>query len=305
MIGKLYIDGYDAYAAFGVFVVEGGYDSLVAFPPMKSIESNNWAEEDGEEFDLSAPTLGTREFSIKFGYHGANGKYGGLIELLSDKSYHTFDFREIDKTCRLRLVANPALNYILDTGLFTLSFADDFPLEGYSYSAPSTTVSPQGGYDIDGISLSDYGVCILQGSEAEILKSPAVKKNLLIDINSKSGAIYDGERVTFQAKDVKLNCLMRAGTLAEFWRNYNAFIYDLTRPEERRFYVDSTGDEYLCHYRNSSVKHFMPVGGKVWFSFSLTLVFNSFRVKDDEYLLSSEIGELIITEEEGDSIDLS
>ena len=61
MIGKLYIDGYDAYAAFGVFVVEGGYDSLVAFPPMKSIESNNWAEEDGEEFDLSAPTLRSRE----------------------------------------------------------------------------------------------------------------------------------------------------------------------------------------------------------------------------------------------------
>lgn len=304
MTGTLYIDGKDAYSTYGVFVTEGGYNELVAFPPLKSVASNNWAEEDGEEFDLSAPTLNTREFNIKFAYHGSSARFGGMIELLSDKSYHTFDFREIGKSYSLRLVTQSAHNVAISMGLFTLRFADDFPLDGYSYIAPVSTIAPQPDYELDGIRLSDYGIYVLQGSEAEILKSPAVKKNLLVDINSKNGAIYDGEYVTFQTKEVKINCLMRAATLPEFWQNYNAFLYDLTRPDERMLYVDSTSYEYPCYYKNCTVNKFAPTG-KVWFQFSIVLVFTSFRVLDDEYLLASEVGELIVTEDGEYAIDLS
>ncbi len=303
MRGTLLVDNIDVYEAFGVFVVEGGYNELVAFPAMKSVASNDWWEEDGQEFDLSAPTLASHEFSMKFAFHGAS-RFGGFIKLLSDTSYHTFEFNEIGKTYRLRMIANSLLHTNNGLGLFTLSFADDFPLEGYTYSPPDSNMVRQYGYDIDGVSLSSYGVYLLRGSEAAIQKSPAVKKNLTVDINSKFGVIYDGEHVSFQTKEVKLHCLMRAKSMPEFWQNYNAFLHDLIQPNERMFYVDSIGVEYPCVYKNCSVVTFSPKN-KIWMQFDITLIFNSFRVPDNEVLLASEILELIITEDGEFAIDLS
>ena len=304
MTGKLYIDGKDAYSLYGVFITGGGYNELVAYPSLKKVDSNDWAEEDGIEPDLASPVLDTREFNIKFSYHGVNARFGAFIELISDMAYHTFNFQEIGKTYRLRLVSHPNLSRTLSLGLFTLRFADDFPLDGYTYQAPSSTIIQQTGYELDERNLVNYGVCVLQDSEAEIIKSPAVKKNLLQNIASRSGAIYDGEFVVFQTKGVKLNCLMRAKTLQEFWRNYNALLYDLTRPDERMLYVDSTGYEYPCYYKSCSVDKFFPTG-KIWFQFSIVLVFTSFRVSGEEFLLASEDDFLIITEQDDYAINLS
>ena len=45
--------------------------------------------------------------------------------------------------------------------------------------------------------------------------------------------------------------------------------------------------------------------GKIWWVFDLTLVFTSFRVEGEEYLLASEDDMLIITEDGESAIDLS
>ena len=70
MINRLFIDGNDAYLQYGVYVTSGGFNELVAFPPLKSVDSNDWQEEDGEEADLSAPVLNTREIQVKFAFGG-------------------------------------------------------------------------------------------------------------------------------------------------------------------------------------------------------------------------------------------
>jgi hypothetical protein len=188
--------------------------------------------------------------------------------------------------------------------LFTLQFANDFPLdENYEYIAPQSTIPATGEYELDDMDLSSYGITLLKGSLAELVKSPAVKKNLLTNINGRHGAIYDGENVVFQQKDVRLNCLMRAGTMDEFWRNYDAFLYDLSRPGERRLFVESESEEYPCHYKSMNVSAFSSEG-KIWLQFSLTLVFISFRVGESQYLLAGEDGEIIITEQGEYAIDL-
>lgn len=306
MTGKLYIDGIDVYSSYGVFITEDGYKELLAYPSLKTVDSNDWAEEDGIEPDLSSPVLDTREFNIKFAYHGTYARFGAFVEMLSDNAaYHVFDFREIGRTFQLRLVNQQNLSLAFNLGLFALKFADDFPLDGYNtYLEPLSTVTPQTGYELDGINFSDYGIHVLQGSEAEILKSPAVKKNLLQNIASQNGAFYDGEFVVFQTKEVKLKCLMRAETLSEFWRNYDAFLYDLVRPNERKLYVDSTGYEYPCYYKSCSANKFCPAN-KIWFEFSLVLVFTSFRLDSEEFLLASEDNMLITTEENDYAINLS
>jgi hypothetical protein len=304
MTGTLYIDGKDAYALYGVFVTEDGYTELPAYPPLRKVESNDWAEEDGIEPDLSAPALDTRELSIQFSSHGTDAGFGSFIELLSNGAYHTFSFQEAEKTYRLRLVDQPDLSLAPGLGIFSLRFADDFPLEGYIPHEPDSSIKAATGYELDQRSLADYGISVLQGSEAEISKSPAVKKNLLQQTASQSGAVYDGQGVFFQAKEVKLNCLMQAKTLTEFWRNHHAFLYHLTRPGERMLYVDATGYEYPCYYKSCTVEKFSP-SGKIWFQFSLVLVFTSFRADGDECLLASEKEILILTEQDDYTINLS
>lgn len=309
MMNKLYIsntDGTnkkDAYSEYGVFVMEGGYDELVEYAPLKNVPSNNWQEEDGEEFDLSAPVLDSRELSVKFATHGPNSNLGAFLELLSDKAYHTFEFKEIGRTYKLRLVSQPNLELYKRFGTFSLRLVDDFPLDKYEYKAPQSDIIPMQGYEIDDVDLSKYGVRVLRGSSDEIEKSPSVKKNLLRNINSQSGATYDGQVVTFETKEVKLNCLMRANTLLEFWQNYDALLFDLTREDERNLYVDANGRDYPCFYKSCSVGKFVPTG-KVWFEFSLSLVFTSFRVGADEYILASENREWIVTEDDINVIDL-
>ena len=68
MINRLFIDGNDAYLQYGAYGVSGGWNELVAYPPLKSVESNDWQEEDGVEADLSEPVLNTREVSVKFAF---------------------------------------------------------------------------------------------------------------------------------------------------------------------------------------------------------------------------------------------
>lgn len=303
MIVRLYIDNKDAYINYGIFVADGGYNGLVSFPPLKKIDTIDWAEEDGVEVDLSTPALDTREFPMQFISH-SNVRTGAFFELLSDKAYHTFEFRDIGKTYTLRLVSQPNLDVFYKMEVFTLQFANDFPFpDGYSYLSPQSGLVVESGYELDGRSFADYGVVILQGSDAEILKSPAVKLNILQNVSSRHGATYNGEVVKFKSKDVKLSCLMRARTLTEFWRNYNALLFDLVRPDERTLYVDNTGYDYPCYYKSSNVTEFYPTG-KIWFKFDITLVFTSFRIEDDEYLLASEDGEWIMTEDGEFAIDL-
>ena len=215
MTGQFYLDGIDAYTSLGICVTKGSYNNLVAFPAIKELEKNDWPEEDGQEFDLSNIALNTSDISIEFAYMGSMG-IGGLIDKLSDLSYHEFRFPLIDRTYTLRLSSQNS--YVINTGLeiskFTLT--NDFPREAnYEYQEPindSDLPFPKG-YELDGKDLTDYGVVVLKGSTAEILKTPAVKKNLLQNFKRQDGAIYDGEVVKFQTKEVSLKCLMRAGTI--------------------------------------------------------------------------------------------
>lgn len=300
MINRLFIDGTDAFTAFGVFVTAGGYNGLVAYPPLKEVKSNDWPEEDGIEVDLSAPALNRREFAMTFALSGKDPSLGAFIKLLSDSMYHTFEFREIGRTYRLRMVSHTSLRTALSLGLVTLQLADDFPLDGYKYSSPVSTVATCDDYELDGRPLTDYGVRVLEGTLDEVVKSPAVKQNLLLGTVSHNGDTWDGEAVTFSTKDVKVDCLMRAATLNELWRNYNALLHNLVQPGERRLYIDAIGLEYPCYYKDSSVVEFCA-SGKIWLKFSITLVFTSFRLGNDDYLLAAESGEMFVLEENSET----
>ncbi|WP_320980054.1 hypothetical protein [Bacteroides sp.] len=304
MSGRLYIDGQDVYKQFGMYVTENGYNELIAMPPLKSVTSNDWQEEDGIEADLSAPVLNNREVAVRFAIPGIFSRYLAFIEFLSDGAYHKFNFARIKRTFTLRLVSSSNADLAKMFGFVTLKFADDFPMKDYEYKAPDSSMSTVNDYTIDGESFTVYGVRILQGSLTEVQKLPSVKTNLLRNLKSSNGAIYDAKNVTYKSKDVKLYCLMRANTLDELWRNYDALLYDLIRPNERLLWVDELDKEFPCHYKSCSVQEFYPED-KIWLKFTITLVFTSFRFDGEEFILSTEDNQVIITEQNDNSIDLS
>lgn len=305
MTGRLYIDGYDAYEAFGIYVIDGGYNELIAMPPLKEVEYNDWQEEDGIEADLSDPQLNTREVTIKFCSQRLLSGFIAFIELLSQQSYHDFECRSIERKYKLRLTSQPSIENIVDFGSIGLKFADDFPHKGYEYLPPNSPLKANDDYTLDSVPLTNWGVRVLKGTLKEILKTPAVKANLTRNIKTQPGALYDGKCVTYKTKEVKVSCLMRAEALGELWRNFDALLYDLTRPGERVLEALDIAEEFPCYYKSCSVSSFIPTD-KIWLEFALTFVFtHDFRISD-EPLLSTEDNLFVVLEDEdgGDYVTL-
>ena len=304
MTGRLYIDGYDAYKTWGVYVISGGWNELISYAPLKSVESNDWQEEDGIEADLSDPKLNTKEASILVAYAGLYSRFVEFIALLSDGAYHEFNCAYIHRQFTLRMTQMPNLDHAHTLGFITLKLSNDFPLKGYEYEEPSSRMPRKEDYLIDGLPFTDYGCRILCGSLSEVMKTSTVKQNMLRNIASQAGALYDGAFVTFKSKDVKLKCLMRADNLDELWRNYDALLFDLTRPNERMLEVSELEQTFPCYYKSASVSEFYPTD-KIWLEFTLTLTFtHSFRLDGDDYVLASEDGNIIFTEDGENAIEM-
>lgn len=303
MSGRLYIDGNDVYKQYGMYVSDNGWNELVAMPPLKSVDSNDWNEEDGIEPDLSSPVLNTREVALTFAVQGVFSRYFDFLNLLSDGAYHVFDCAEIGRKYTLRMVSHTSLDYAKLLGKAKIKFADDFPLDGYKYKAPASTIETVDDYTLDDLPLTAYGVRVLQGTLSEVQKPAAVKQNLLRNIKTQTGAIYDGKYVVYKSKDVKLYCLMRADTLDGLWLNYDALLYDLVRPDERRLWVNELEQEFPCHYKSCSVQEFDAEG--IWLKFTLTVTFTSdFRITEDDVVLATEDNIIVFTENGVYAIDM-
>lgn len=316
MVGKLIIDGKDAFGEYGVFVEQYGYGGLIQMPPFKNITTTEWEEYDGEEPDLMNPLLGSKTFGIKFCITDAVGA-GDLYELISDKPYHIYEFVELKRTYKLRLVSNPAYSSFTKIGTFTLNFSDDFPpvvptedtdldsLDEYNMILQETPLAEapdgfkQNGYALDDVDFSLFGVYLIKGTIESLHKAPEVRSNLKTDSKSKSGVEYDGENVNYRAKDTVIKMLIHSDGIDDFWKRWNALFTVLLQPEQRSIYMEDTLEDYECYYKNNSVSKFdiLP-NGKIWCEFTVTMRMTNTRPTGNYLVLATEDGELVITEEE-------
>ncbi len=141
MKGQLYIDNKDVFTELGVATLQGNYGELVAFPSSKTPDSNDWTEEDGKEFDLSSITLDSREFSLEFGFF-SEWKFNDFVALLSDSSYHDFNFPHLGRTFRLRLSSQNSFEIYSSIQRSKFTFANDFPRpDDYVYLEPVNTIA--------------------------------------------------------------------------------------------------------------------------------------------------------------------
>lgn len=322
MVGRLFIDGKDAFSEYGVFVEQYGYKGLIQMPQFKDIVTTEWDEYDGEEPDLENPILDTKTFGIMFCITDTVGA-GDLYELISDKAYHVFQFVELERSYKLRLVSNPAYSSFVKLGTFTLNFADDFPpvvitdetdtdsLDEYNLILNQSPFSKapagfkQKGYTLDDVDFSLFGVYLIEGTLDNLNKAPEVRSNLKIDTKNKAGITYDDENVNYRAKDAALNLFIHADGIADFWKRWNALFTALLQPGQRNIYIDDTLEDYECYYKSNAVRRFdILQNGKVWCEFTVTMRFTNTRPTGNYLVLATEDGELVITEEDGSVIVL-
>lgn len=316
MVGKLFIDGKDAFSEYGVFVEQYGYNGLIQMPQFKNITTTEWEEYDGEEPDLMNPLLGSKTFGIKFHITDAVGA-GDLYELISDKAYHIFEFKNLKRKYKLRLVNNPAYSTFIKIGSFTLNFADDFPpviptddtdldsLDEYNMllQEPPLAAPPSGfkqkGYALDDVDFSLFGVYLTEGTIDNLHKAPEVRSNLKTDAKNKAGIKYDDENVNYRAKDTIINLFIHADNIDDFWKRWKSLFTVLLQPEQRSIYMEDTLEDYECYYKSNAVNKFdiLP-NGKIWCEFTVTMRLINTRPTGNYLVLATEDGELVITEED-------
>lgn len=310
MIGKFFVNSVDAYVGLGLFVLDNEYENILSFPNFKKLEANDWFEEDGLEVDLSNPVLEPTTFTLKFGFQGDLIKFIELKEFLLQNTYHVFNFEELGRTFVLRITGNSDLKFVQELGFITLDLADDFPTQRMNYldssyfpSLSSNTLSqfgtvinsvlqnwngqnnpntpfsslniPSDGFKLDGKDFIEYGISILQGSLDPFNQLHAQKENISIDSTYLNGQIYDDSLSNFKDASVKINCLLRADTLAEFWKNFDSFMYNLIKPNERVLYIDSLKSTYNCYYNGCNVTA-IYLENRKWLMFEIGLKINSF-----------------------------
>lgn len=316
MVGKLFIDGKDAFSEYGVFVEQYGYKALIQMPGFKNVTTTEWEEYDGEEADLMNPLLDSKTFGIQFCITDAVGA-GDLYELISDKAYHIFEFKELARSYKLRLVSNPSYSTFIKAGKFTLNFSDDFPpvvpsdetdteaLDEYNMLLNESPLSsaPSGfkqkGYTLDDVDFSLFGVYLTEGTVDNLHKAPEVRSNLKTDSKSIAGMKYDDVNVNYRAKDTVLNLFILADNIGDFWKRWNALFTILLQPEQRSIYMEDTLEDYECYYKSNSVTKFdiLP-NGKIWCEFTVTMRLTNTRPTGNYLVLATEDGELVITEED-------
>ena len=277
---RLIVDGVDTFDRFGVFALEAGLNDLLAYPPLKPVEANDWHEQEGIDADLSAPRLNGREVSIKIGVTGTLGapqtiaKIEAFLAFLRQSVYRVFRFQFLGgREYTLRLVGEPNLTIAQALGFVTLKLADDYPLKGYTYRAPISSVPKSYDYFIDRWTLTDYGARVTEGTLAEFARRADIKTGLTRNIATAQGVIGDARGAVRQkSKEVKMRLHFLAETFAELWRNYDALIYDLTRSGARTIRVRDLGNrDYQAYYKSAQVTAFYP-DDRPWLDTTITLV---------------------------------
>lgn len=290
--GTLTMDGEDIFEKYGVVVSDGGLASLVQWPQLKAVESNDWFEEDGLEADLSAPRLASRDVEIPLSLVRGNDILG-LLAMIGSRTFHEVYSPDLGMTFRLRYVSCGSVSTVNgDVGTASVTMADDFPLWGFTRNGLAPTSAPTCGITVDGRDLSAYGVRVLQGTVDSFRQAAEAKTPLTRDIATRDGLItdgvtgggltvekgtsYDNPALKKSSRSVTVRCLMSRMTAEAFARNWRALLYDLTRPEGRTVTVTALERSFRCYYSSCSVERFYSATGGLWCEFSVNLVITGY-----------------------------
>lgn len=260
------INTIDIQATYQTYLLEGNYKDLLCFPPLKKLLSNDWAEYYGKEYDTDDPQLDTTSISLSF--VTKSDQYDAFISFLSAQTYNDFHFEELNKSFQLRFVgvrkAKKEQGYIT----YEATFANDTPLQGYTYIAPNDTLPPSG-FIIDNIDLSKYGIYLLEENESNLLESYEVKEHLTTTSSTIAGVKYADHNNVFKERTIEILCYMKQ-PINRFWKLYEALLYNFSQRGERT--INAFGSTFKTIYQKANVKEVILTKDTLRVEFTISLV---------------------------------
>lgn len=246
-------------------LVEGSLASLLSYPALKSLNKNDWAEESGSEYDLSAPQLSAKEITIQLLL--PESLYPNLVTLLSVRAYADYTFDFINLTYRLRLVGLSKAQVSGGYVTADIRLSDDLPLRGYTYQAPTLTAHNVEAY-IDSKNLTQYGITLLEGTQQELITAGNAKTPYTAQNSTMSGLIAADVPIYSQERTATLKGFMYL-PITDFLKGYFALLYDLVRPGERTLSYQEKS--YKCIYKDGKITELYIDDPLIWVKFDLQL----------------------------------
>ena len=151
---------------------------------------------------------------------------------------------------------------------YEATFANDTPLQGYTYIAPNDTLPPSG-FAVDTIDLSKYGIYLLEENESNFLKSYEVKEHLTTNSSTIAGVQYAEYPNVFKERTLELLCYMKQPA-DRFWKLYEALLYNLSQSGER--VINAFGSTFKAIYQKANVKEVLLTKDTLRLEFTLYLV---------------------------------
>lgn len=254
----------------GVVLGKDSFKSLLQWSALKSVKTNDWAEYDGIEADLSNPTLDKRNVTLNFHAQGIDG-YERFLQYLTRHSESYWTFYDLGVALALRVDANSLQHVSKKWQSFSVTFVDDLPYHPVRAVTDSTALGG-GGFIIDDYPFDFFGVHILDGTLEKLRQVGKVKERLTVAENSRDGAVYDtGGAVMTASNEISIKCLIRAVNMETCVNNYYALLNYIKRPNLRRIVVKSTLEILDCYYKSATCEnvHLKLASGAAGIAFTI------------------------------------
>lgn len=291
------IDNIDI-SRYGASVPLGGYNSLFQWGAAKPLYTNDWAEENGLEVDLSEIFLQNISGSINFSIQGDIDNISSFWSFLQSSPVHSCYFGPIGFGANMTFTKITSLDYAVTFSKIVVNYVINSPDTGAAQPSPIEDI-PNQPVSIDGVNLSNFGVWSLYGISNQALLEAGFKGLLSRNISTLNGIQYDenpvlwnaGQRswtqssthspVKKSALQVSLPCALSSPSISNFWQNYNALKYALIK--KNTSVEDSTqaclrtiglnGTKY-GYYSGQTVQDVQIRGDgiTVWFNIILTII---------------------------------
>ena len=242
------------------------YNGIAKYPPMKSVQSNDWAEENGLEIDLIAPKLDKKTFDLSFLLTDKT-KYNDFVDFLTQKTYRNWNFTEISKNFNLRVTGFSSYKEFLTANELKINLSDDFPLQNYTYT-PVFLNSGEPNWLLDDTPFSRYGVHVLLGSN-EIHQVRDMKNVLEISNCQMQGVKVASRQLKLKSRKATIRCFV-VSLISDFWKQYYCFLYDWAKQGIRTLQAD--GKTYQCYYESSNVQDFLKEKKIIRCAFDINLI---------------------------------
>jgi hypothetical protein len=303
------VNGIDI-ATMGACILRGGDSDLLAYPARKSVEKNDWHEQDGLEADLTEVRFESRTVTVQFGIYGASGNdmlnnLNGLMALLNVEPTIILRIGEWYREFALRYVSCSQYAHRgglwkpgAKSGRLSVTFAMDNPLQLFSMdnSAPvGGRALPATGVLLNGVDLNAFEIIVEQCYNTVLLPE-AVKPPLTRKLRNVSGDIvYPSNTTTYQSKQVVVDCVMQAATATQFFNNYDALFTNLISTEPLALST-AMFDNVQCYYvQQQNLVKLRPLSNRPLVRFSL--VFQLLAVDYyDNRLITEQLDNVITTE---------